>query len=174
VDRGLERVGTHSLLLVDRDRPHGARAEAEHVGRAADHDVCLLGCVQGDRPVLAYALLAHLDPERHIARALERDEVRHRAAGHDHAAGTVGQAEALRQPAGQMQLDLRCPRAEPVAAEVRVQPRGEQLRRRPRDSAGADDVGEEPRMAHQQRLVERQLAQVRDELGDRQRLLGHR
>ena len=62
----------------------------------------------------------------------------------------------------------------PVAAEVRVQPGGEQLGRRPRDGAGAGDVGEEPRVPHQQRLLEGELAQVGDELVDRHRLLGHR
>jgi hypothetical protein len=64
--------------------------------------------------------------------------------------------------------------AEPVAAEVRVQPGGKQLCRRARHRAGADDVREERRVADVQRLLERQLAQVSNEVVDRHRLLRHR
>ena len=113
-------------------------------------------------------------PEPVVARALERDEVGHRAAGHDHPAGALGQPEARGEPARQVQLDLGRARAEPVAADARVEPRGEQLGRGAGHRAGAADVGEERGVAEVQRLLERQLAQVGDELVDRQRLLRHR
>ena len=173
-ERLRERVGAHPLLAVDRDRPDGVGAEAEHVRRPADDDVGLLGGVDGDRAGGRDAAIADLDAEPLVARALQPDEVRHRAAGHDHPAGALGEAEAGGQPARQVQLDLGGAGAEPVAAQALVEAGGEELRRRARDGARAGDVGEVGRVAHVQRLLEGELAQVGEHLGGRHRLLGHR
>ena len=171
---GLERVDAHPLLAVDRDGAHRAGAQPEHVRRAPDHDVRLGRRVQRDRTRGRHAVLAHVGAQPGVARALERDEVRHRAAGHDHPAGPVGQPEALGQPARQVQLDLRRARTEPVAAQVRVQAGGEHLGRGRGHRAGADDVGEEGRVAGVDGMLEGQRAQMGEQRVRRQRLLGHR
>ena len=88
-------------------------------------------------------------PSARVARALERDEVRHRAAGHDHPAGALGQPEALAPASASGAARSRPP---PGRAGSRrgtgSGPAREQLGGRARDGAGAADVGEERRMAH--------------------------
>ena len=74
--------------------------------------------------------LAHGDPQAVVSRALQRDEVGHRAAGEHQPGRRVGQPEAPGEPAREVQLDLRRRRGQPKGARVRVDPGGEQLRGR--------------------------------------------
>ena len=145
----------HPVILVHRDRADRSGAQPEHVGGAADHDVRLGRGVQGHRPGGGDARLAHGDPEAIVARALQRDEVGHRAAGQHQPGRRVGQPEAPGEPAREVQLDLRRRRGQPEGARVRVDPGGEQLGGRRGHGSRTHDVRDEPGVARCRRTARR-------------------
>jgi hypothetical protein len=117
-------------------RSRAIRSESADLHRAPHAGV---GVGPGVRfeTVRAHTLTPHIGPERAVPRHEHRDEVRERAARHEHAARVLGEAKPRGRPAEHLPLDLD--RHVVAPTQVRVEPGREHLR---------DDAHRRPRAVH--------------------------
>ena len=158
-EQPLEIVHPHREPLVDCDLADGGLAEPEDVGGAIDREVRLLGRVDREwrpadtavRAVVSARSRASFSAER-LASEPPLDEV---------TACTGRKPEPVGEPAHQLGLDLGRRGGEHPAADVRVQPGGEEVGDRARHRASSGDVGEEAAAPWSQRVVDDRLRGAR-------------
>ena len=162
-------VEAHPVAVVGGDGAHGPLAQTEHVGRLGDRRVGLRGGVEHEAQAI-HAVPADVPVGARVASRLERGQVRGRPAARHQAAGACRQAEPLRQPPHQMQLELGRGRRDRPSAHVGVESGRQQVARRAGDRARARHVRHEPGVAAQRRLLDDERTQQRAQVGDRERL----
>ncbi len=145
LDRGLKRRDIDPVVIVDRNDPERLAAETGDFHRLGDAAMGGGGGI-GDEPLAAPEPLApHAGAQRRGARDEHADEVRHRGAGDEKAAGAVGKTEQLAHPLGDLPLHLDGNVI--AAAEIGVEAGGQHLRQHADGIAAAMNPAHEARDA---------------------------
>jgi hypothetical protein len=169
LDRVAKLVHPHAVGIVDRDVPQRRRAQPEHVRGPVVHDVRLRRLVDREWGPVTYPVAPDVPAGRAVTRRLQRDEIRHRSARNDQPTRGVRQAESIGEPTREVELDLGGGRRQTPPADVRVQTRREQVGDGSRNRPRSTDVRVEPRVAGVHRVLQHDVAEVREQV-----VLGHR